>query len=118
MKITIKNFGDSLMPLTIKERSTGSIIATGAENENVRVFEGAWYFKPELVNMEYLHVTERTYTCPYKGVCYWIDIETPDGQRAQNVGWVYRQPKSSYEFIANEIGFYARATQVTLADRG
>ena len=106
------------MSLTIKERSTGSIIASGVENETVRLFEGAWYFKPELVNMEYLHVTERIYTCPYKGVCYWIDIETPDGQRAQNIGWVYRQPKPGYEFIKDEIGFSARSTQVTLAERG
>jgi uncharacterized protein (DUF427 family) len=105
------------MPLTIKERTTGNVIASGAENENVRVFEGNWYFKPELVNMDYLRVTERTYTCPYKGICYWIDIETPDGQHAQNVGWVYRQPKPGYEFIKGEIGFYARPTQLTLVER-
>jgi uncharacterized protein (DUF427 family) len=107
-----------VMALTIKERTTGNVIASGAENETVRVFEGNWYFKPEAVNMENLRVTERTYTCPYKGICYWIDIETPDGQRAQNVGWVYRHPKPGYEFIKDEIGFYARPTQLTLVERG
>jgi len=105
------------MSLIVKERFTGEIIASGTENESVRVFEGNWYFNPEVVNMEHLRVTERTYTCPYKGVCYWIDVETPDGQRAHNVAWVYRQPKPGYEFIKDQIGFYARSTQLTLAER-
>src|SRR5690349_15520969 len=104
------------MSLTIKERSTGSIIATGAENENVRVFEGAWYFNPELVDMQYLHVTQRTYTCPYKGVCYWIDIETPKG-KVQNVAWVYRDPKKGYERIQNRIAFYQGNRQGTISEK-
>jgi|GEM_PF-392498 len=105
------------MPLTIKARATGEIVASGIENETARVFEGNWYFKPEVVNMEHLRVTDRTYTCPYKGMCYWIDIEMPEGGRVQNVGWVYRQPKPGYEFIKDEIGLYARPTQGTLADK-
>lgn len=105
------------MPLTVKQRFTGEVIASGAENETARVFEGNWYFKPQAVNMDHLRVTERTYTCPYKGVCYWIDMETPDGQRAQNIAWVYRQPKPGYEFITDEIGFYARPTQLTVAEK-
>jgi uncharacterized protein (DUF427 family) len=105
------------MSFIIKERATGEIIASGNENDAVRVFEGNWYFKSEVVNMDHLRVTERTYTCPYKGICYWIDIEAPDGVRVQNIGWVYRQPKPGYEFIKDEIGFYARPTQGTLADK-
>jgi uncharacterized protein (DUF427 family) len=105
------------MSLIVKERFTGEIIASGVENETVRVFEGNWYFKPEVVNMDHLRVTERIYTCPYKGVCYWIDLETPSGERTQNIGWVYRQPKPGYEFIKDQIGLYARSTQGTLAER-
>jgi uncharacterized protein (DUF427 family) len=105
------------MTLTIKERTTGEIIATGKENESAREFEGNWYFNPNVVNMDTLRVTERTYTCPYKGVCYWIDMETADGERATNVGWVYRNPKPGYEFIKDEIGFYARPTQLTVVER-
>jgi uncharacterized protein (DUF427 family) len=103
--------------LHIKERSTGRVIASGEENESVRVFEGNWYYKPEVVDMTYLRLTDRIYTCPYKGQCFWIDVETPDGQRTQNVAWVYRQPKQGYEFITDQIGFYARPTQATLAER-
>lgn len=105
------------MELIIKERSNGSIVASGEENRNVRVFEGHWYYAPEAVQMGHLKVTERTYTCPYKGVCYWIDLETPAGDTFRNVGWVYRKPKPGYEFITDEIGFYARPTSGTLAEK-
>ena len=102
------------MQFTIKERASHQVIASGNENETVRPFEGNWYFAPEMVNMEHLKVTERTYACPYKGVCNWIDLETVNG-RAQNVGWIYRQPKPGYEFIKDQIGFYARNTSGTVA---
>lgn len=105
------------MTLIVRERLSGEIIASGAENETVRVFEGNWYFAPEAVNMQRLTVTERTYTCPYKGVCYWIDVTAPDGTRAQNVGWVYCDPKPGYEFIKDQIAFYARDTAGTRAAR-
>lgn len=106
------------MTLIIKERPTGAIIASGDENRTVREFEGNWYFAPETVNMDHLTITTRTYNCPYKGTCYWIDLETPDGFRAQNIAWVYQQPKPGYEFIQNQIGFYARSTAGTVPERG
>ncbi len=105
------------MNLIVKERSSGDVIASGAENETVKVFEGNWYFKPDVVEMHYLRVTERTYTCPYKGLCYWIDVQTPDGALTQNVGWIYLQPKPGYEFIKDQIGFYARNTYGTTIDK-
>lgn len=105
------------MGLTVKERASGKVLAQGDENKSARVFEGNWYFTPDAVNMANLRVTERTYTCPYKGICYWIDLETPEGTRTQNVAWVYRQPKPGYEFIRDEIGFYSRTTSGTVADR-
>ncbi|NWG16491.1 MAG: DUF427 domain-containing protein [Chloroflexi bacterium] len=97
------------MAVCIQERQNSSVIASGDESA-VLEFEGAWYFMPEDVNMDYLRFSDRTYTCPYKGVCYWIDLELPSGQRAKNVGWVYRQPKAGYEFIKDRIGFYGRDT--------
>jgi uncharacterized protein (DUF427 family) len=105
------------MNLIVKELTSGNGIASGEEGRNVRVFEGNWYFQPNVVNMEHLKITERIYTCPYKGVCYWIDLETPDGRVARNVAWVYRQPKPGYEFITDQIGFYARATAGTVVEK-
>ena len=105
------------MELVIKERANGVIIAQGSESDSVRIFEGAWYFPPESVKMEHLKISERTYTCPYKGMCYWIDLEMPDGRMARNVAWVYREPKPDYEFIQGQIGFYARATAGTMPEK-
>jgi uncharacterized protein (DUF427 family) len=105
------------MELVVKERTNGTIIAKGTEAETVRIFEGNWYYAPEAVQMEHLKISDRTYTCPYKGVCYWIDLEMPDGRMARNVAWVYRQPKADYEFIQDQIGFYARTTSGTLVEK-
>lgn len=99
------------MKYIIEAVPSGAPIASGDETQ-VRLFEGNLYFAPEAVNMDHLKVTERTYTCPYKGVCYWIDLETDAGW-AQNVGWVYREPKAGYEFIKDQIAFYNRETSGT-----
>src|SRR6185369_8271251 len=104
------------MAFVVKARSNGEIIAAAQDHQTMRAFEGNWYFKPEAVNMQHLKVTDRTYTCPYKGVCYWIDLESPDGTFAQNVGWVYREPKPTYEFIKDQIAFYTRPTSGTIAE--
>ncbi len=104
------------MSFIIKERLTNDIIASAEDHSTMRVFEGNWYFAPEAVNMQHLKVTERTYTCPYKGVCYWLDLQTPDGVVAQNIGWVYRDPKPTYEFIKDQIAFYTRPTSGTIAE--
>lgn len=102
------------MPLTVKERDSGAVIASGIEDRTVRRFEGNWYFAPEAVNPQHLKITERTYTCPYKGVCYWVDLDAPDA-KARNIGWVYREPLPGYEFIKDQFGFYARDTSGTIA---
>jgi uncharacterized protein (DUF427 family) len=97
------------MTLTLKERKNDTILASGEEDQTVREFEGNWYFAPETVRLDHLKVTDRTYRCPYKGICYWIDLDAPDA-KAKNIGWVYRDPIAGYEFIKDQIGFYARTS--------
>mgnify|MGYP001295768083 CR=1 FL=1 len=105
------------MSLQIQHKETKSVIAEGNPAENTAiVFEGNWYFDPAKVDMSALKVTERTYTCPYKGVCFWIDLDTPELQ-ARNIGWVYNNPKPGFDMIKDRIGFYARDTSGTLAVR-
>lgn len=105
-----------MMQYAIKERASEALIAQGNEQETVRLFEGNLYFSPDVVNMDHLKVTERTYTCPYKGVCYWIDLVAP-GAQATNIAWVYRNPKAGYEFIKDEIAFYNRDTAGTRVEQ-
>jgi uncharacterized protein (DUF427 family) len=103
------------MRYIIQERASGGVIASGTE-EQVQEFEGHWYFAPDAVDMSHLRVTERTYTCPYKGVCQWVDLESPHG-RARNIGWVYLNPKPGYEFIRGQFGFYEHDTAGTVSLR-
>jgi uncharacterized protein (DUF427 family) len=103
------------MPVTIRERNSGEIIAEGNVNETTQWLEGNWYFAPEVVDMTRLKISNRTYTCPYKGVCFWVDLET-GGETIRNVGWVYPDPKPSFAFIKDRIAFYGRDTAGTVID--
>jgi len=100
------------MQFTVKERITGDIIASAVEDEGVKHFEGNWYYTAENVNMAHLRVTERIYTCPYKGRCYWIDLDSPS-EKIQNVGWTYYDVKPGYEWIQGQMAFYSRDTGVS-----
>jgi uncharacterized protein (DUF427 family) len=102
------------MDYVIRERGSDEVIANGVEGVSMVIVEGNWYFAPEQVNMKHLRLTDRTYTCPYKGVCYWFDLETPH-EIVRNVAWVYQNPKRGYEAITNRIGFYSEDTAATLA---
>ncbi|GAB4530830.1 MAG: hypothetical protein OHK0046_51600 [Anaerolineae bacterium] len=101
--------------LIVKDRVSGEVIAQGSvEDGSVVVVENCWYFDPACVDQRALTVTRRTYTCPYKGICYWIDLETEDNA-ARNIAFVYDVPKTGYERIAGRIGFYGRDTSGTVS---
>ena len=101
--------------ITIKARKTGEVLASGDEPQQVKRFEGNLYFDPTTVNHAILKVTERIYVCPYKGSCYWVDLENQDEQ-AKNVAWVYQQPKKGYEHIKDQYGFYAGTRAATVEE--
>jgi uncharacterized protein (DUF427 family) len=99
---------------TIKEKRNGSLLAQGELPKEAFEFEGNIYFAPDKVQMTQLKVTERTYTCPYKGICFWIDLEAPTGV-VRNVAWVYNNPKTGYEYIKDHIGFYKGTREGTVS---
>lgn len=76
--------------------------------------EGSWYFPPEQVDMSKLRISERSSICTYKGTYFWIDLEMPHN-RVQNIAWVYRDPKVSYAFLKDRIGFFSHDTAGTRA---
>lgn len=98
--------------ITIWDSQRHKQLARGLEEEQVQLFEGAWYFDETAVDMTHLTVTDRTYVCPYKGTCYWIDLDAPT-HKAQNVAFVYFDVNSDYEFIKDKIGFYAGKREAT-----
>ena len=103
--------------ISIRDTKTGAILATAVTDDQVQLFEGAWYFDADAVDMTHLVVSERTYVCPYKGTCYWIDINAPNHQ-AKNIAFTYFKVNPGYEFIQDKIGFYAgeRADTVQTAE--
>ena len=94
--------------------SSGETLASGTEPEEVFELEGNWYFDPARVNAAALDVTERTYTCPYKGTCRWVDFVGEEG-RIPQVAWVYRDPLPGYERIDGRYGFYGSSRAGTFA---
>lgn len=104
------------MSVVIKEKSSGATLAKGEADADVVKYEGNWYFAPSAVERDVLKVTERTYTCPYKGTCHWVDFAGPDGAKAKDVAWVYADPKPGHEAIKGRYGFYAGARGATRQD--
>jgi uncharacterized protein (DUF427 family) len=95
------------MSITIREKESGTTLAEAEEGPGVEKFEGNWYFDPSSVKADVLKVTERTYTCPIKGTCNWVDYVGPDGRTVKDVAWVYPKVKPGHEKIQGRFGFYA-----------
>jgi uncharacterized protein (DUF427 family) len=104
------------MSITIREKGSGSPLAEGEIGTAVVSYEGNWYFDPSAVAQGVLEVTPRTYTCPYKGTCNWVDYVGPDGRTTPDVAWVYPSPKPGHEVIRGRYGFYAGARGATRQD--
>ncbi len=95
------------MSIVIKEAGTGTVLAHGQNEMDVVGYEGNLYFDPAAVNQSVLEVTERTYTCPHKGTCNWVDFAGPGGVRVRDVAWIYSQVKPGHEQIQGRFGFYS-----------
>ena len=99
----------------VEDKQSGKQLAAAAAGEGAQLFEGAWYFDRTAVDFSNLVITEKTYICPYKGTCYWIDLVTPD-YGAENIAFTYFEVNSGYEFIKDKIAFYAGTREATRQD--
>ena len=95
------------MSIIIREKDSGTSLAEAEPGADVLPYEGNLYFDPKAVHQEVLRVTERTYTCPMKGTCHWVDYVGPDGRTVRDVAWVYATPKPGHEPIQGRFGFHA-----------
>ncbi len=101
------------MSITIREKDSGTILAQADDGPSVTKYEGNWYFDPASVAADVLKVTERTYTCPIKGTCNWVDYVGSDGRTIKDVAWVYPRVKAGHEAIQGRYGFYAGSRGAT-----
>jgi uncharacterized protein (DUF427 family) len=95
------------MSIAIREKDSGLVLAKGDEASQVVKYEGNLYFDPSDVDQKLLVTTDRTYTCPIKGTCNWVDFVDPSGRRVKDVAWFYPSTKPGHEAIAGKFGFYA-----------
>jgi uncharacterized protein (DUF427 family) len=93
--------------IVIREQQSGTILAQAEVGPDLVQYEGNWYFAPSAVDPGVLKITQRTYTCPHKGTCNWVDFVGPDGRTVADVAWVYPAVKAGHEVIQGRYGFYA-----------
>ncbi len=105
------------MSVTICEKDSGTTLAEAEEGPSLAKYEGNWYFDPAAVRADVLKVTERTYTCPHKGTCNWVDFVAPDGTTIKDVAWVYPKVKAGHELIQGRYGFYTGSRGATIEGR-
>jgi uncharacterized protein (DUF427 family) len=101
------------MSVTIHEQESGAVLAQAEVGPGLANYERHWYFDPTAVKVDVLRVTERTYTCPYKGTCNWVDYVGPDGRTVRDVAWVYPKVKPGHEVVEGRYGFYAGTRNTT-----
>jgi uncharacterized protein (DUF427 family) len=80
----------------------GQVIADSDEYEEV---EGNIYFPPDAVNDEFLHPSDKTSTCPWKGEAHYYDIVVDDDVN-DNAAWYYPEPKDDASHIKDHVAFY------------
>jgi uncharacterized protein (DUF427 family) len=105
------------MSVTIREKDSGTTLAEAEEGPSLAKYEGNWYFDPAAVRADVLKVTERTYTCPYKGTCNWVDFVGADGTTIKDVAWFYTKVKPGHELIQGRYGFYTGSRGATIEGR-
>jgi uncharacterized protein (DUF427 family) len=101
------------MSVTIREKASGAVLAQADVGSSLVAYEGNWYFDPSAVEAGVLKTSDRTYTCPYKGTCNWVDYVGPDGRTVRDVAWVYPKVKPGHEAIEGRYGFYAGSRGAT-----
>lgn len=91
--------------ICIQRKADGLILAQTRRADDVIELEGNVYFNPACVNAAALEISDRTYVCPYKGTCFWVDTRVGTVW-INDVAWVYPTAKPGYRKIAGWYGFY------------
>jgi len=94
------------MAICIFTKSDNTVLVRAESDDQVIKLDGNFYFHPDLVDTSILEITGRTYHCPIKGVCNWIDLVTEKGY-VTDASWIYRDTKQGFENINGWYGFYA-----------
>jgi uncharacterized protein (DUF427 family) len=76
-----------------------------AESQNTIVIEGNQYFPPSSINKEFLHKSDTSTTCPWKGQANYYSVKV-NGETNRDAAWYYENPSSKAENIKNYVAFW------------
>jgi uncharacterized protein (DUF427 family) len=83
----------------------GSTVAEAPEADLIQI-EGNWYFPPSSIAEGVLTPSATPYTCPWKGVCDYLNVTTSSGTRSDGA-WRYPTPDgSAIERIGKDFSGY------------
>lgn len=88
----------------IISKKDGAIFAQAPVDDIIHIKE-SHYFRPEDSDLKIMEISERTYNCPRKGICNWIDVKSNAGY-LNDIAWVYPETKPDFKHIAGRYGFY------------
>ncbi|MEP1472351.1 MAG: DUF427 domain-containing protein [Halieaceae bacterium] len=76
-----------------------------AESEATVVVEGNHYFPLDSVSQEYLHSSDHTSVCGWKGTAHYYSLDV-GGDVNKDAVWYYPEPKSAAAEIAGHVAFW------------
>ena len=76
-----------------------------ARSDRTVVIEGNHYFPPDDVEFDYLELSAKRTTCPWKGLASYYDIVV-DGERNRAAAWYYPQPSPAAIEIKDHVAFW------------
>lgn len=81
-----------------------------AESDDTVVVEGNHYFPREALKEEYLHLSDHTSVCPWKGQAHYLTLHV-GGEVNRDAAWYYPQPSEAAREVQDRVAFW-RGVQV------
>ena len=85
--------------IRIRHRPTGLLLAEGPLGWGITPFEGNYYVSKKYLRTNRFKPNFIPGICPYKFVYVWLDLVLADGEREENLGWLYWLPNPLFPFI-------------------
>ena len=85
-----------------RQSGTARVIA---ESDETVVVEGNHYFPPQSVDSRYLHPSDVTTVCGWKGTARYYDLVV-DGKSNPGAAWYYPEPMPAAEGIRGQLAFW------------
>jgi uncharacterized protein (DUF427 family) len=90
--------------IRIWHRPSGTLLVEGPKGWGITPFEGNYYIRKMYLMGDFFRSTLIPGLCPYKGIYHWLNLDLPDGQREDMLGWRYIIPNPLFPFIAFRLG--------------